>query len=306
MLNADRAAEIAKLLAVSTKSIERWTKDIRAREKEAQKEHAWDLWLDCKTEQQIADAIQVHQTTVGEWIKEKRQLPEFLSPPETRQHFDVWQFATADDDAGTPSYFGKLPPQIIENLLWLYTEPGQVVIDPFAGGGTVIDIAKRMGRRVWASDRCPATPTLPIHAHDITTGWPSSAPTKANFIFLDPPYWKQSAGRYSSDPAGLGNMSLDNFLAAWQKTIRTCAAHIAPDGFIAFIVSPAEDTDSNRVVDLALLMYRLSEEQGLRCRRRVIALYNTQQANGQQVTWARTNKKLLKLYRDIVVLDRNG
>ena len=264
------------------------------------------MWLDCKTEQQIADAIQVHQTTVGEWIKEKRQLPEFLSPPESRQHFDVWQFATADNDAGIPSYFGKLPPQIIENLLWLYTEPGQVVIDPFAGGGTVIDIAKRMGRRVWASDRCPATPTLPIHAHDITTGWPSSAPTKANFIFLDPPYWKQSAGRYSSDPADLGNMSLDNFLAAWQKTIRTCAAHIAPDGLIAFIVSPAEDTDSNRVVDLALLMYRLSEEQGLRCRRRVIALYNTQQANGQQVTWARTNKKLLKLYRDIVVLDRNG
>ena len=53
-------------------------------------------------------------------------------------------------------------------------------------------------------------------------------------------------------------------------------------------------------------MYRLAEQQGLRCRRRIIALYNTQQANGQQVTWARTNKKLLKLYRDIVVLDRDG
>jgi hypothetical protein len=100
-------------------------------------------------------------------------------------------------------------------------------------------------------------------------------------------------------------MSLGDFLEAWQKTIKTCAAHTAPDGLIAFIVSPAEHTDSNRVVDLALLMYGLSEAQGLRCRRRVIALYNTQQANGQQVTWARTNKKLLKLYRDIVVLDRN-
>ena len=44
--NADRTTEIAKLLAVSTKSIERWTKDIRAREKEAQKDRAWDMWLD--------------------------------------------------------------------------------------------------------------------------------------------------------------------------------------------------------------------------------------------------------------------
>jgi hypothetical protein len=42
------------------------------------------------------------------------------------------------------------------------------------------------------------------------------------------------------------------------------------------------------------------------CRRRIIAPYNTQQATGQQVTWARENKKLLKLYRDIFVLGREG
>jgi transposase len=303
----DRTAEIAKLLAVSTKSIERWTKDLRAQEKEVQKAETWDMWLDGASEQQIADAIQVHQTTIGEWVKEKRQQSEFLNPPESRQHFDVWQFPTPDDDAGTPSYFGKLAPQIIENLLWLYTEPGQIVVDPFAGGGTVIDVAKRMGRRVWASDRCLATPTLPIHEHDITSGWPKSAPAKADFIILDPPYWIQAAGRYSSAPADLSNMSLDDFLAAWRKTVKTCAAHIAPEGHIAFIVSPAEDTDNNRVVDLALLMYQISEDQRLRCRRRIIAIYNAhQQANGQQVIWARTNKKLLKLYRDIVVLYREG
>ena len=303
LLNAERTAEIAKLLAVSTKSIERWTKDMRAQEKEADKNNAWDMWLDGASEQQIADELQIHQTTVSQWLKEKRHLSEILDPPESRQHFDVWQFATPDEDAGTPSYFGKLAPQIVDNLLWLYTEPGQMVVDPFAGGGTVIDVAKRMGRRVWASDRCPSTPTLPIHEHDITTGWPKSAPAKADFILLDPPYWKQSARRYSSAPTDLGNMSLNGLLAAWRKTIKTCAAHIDPNGHVAFIVSPAEDTGENRVVDLAMLMYQISEDQGLRCRRRIIALYNGhQQANGQQVVWARTNKKLLKLYRDIVVL----
>lgn len=215
--NGERVAEIAKVLAVSTKSIERWTKDIRALEKEAQKNTAWDMWLDGGTEQQIAEEVQVHQTTVGEWIKEKRQQSEFLNPPESRQHFDVWQFATPDDDAGTPSFFGKLAPQVVENLLWLYTEPGQVVVDPFAGGGTVIDVCKRMGRRVWASDLFPVTPTLPIHEHDITTGWHKSAPAKADFILFDPPYWMQAAGRYSSDPADLGNMPLDDFLGAWRS-----------------------------------------------------------------------------------------
>jgi hypothetical protein len=37
----------------------------------------------------------------------------------------VWQFHTADKDAGAQSYFGAAPPQVLENLLWFYTEPGQ-------------------------------------------------------------------------------------------------------------------------------------------------------------------------------------
>ena len=162
-----------------------------------------------------------------------------------------------------------------------------------------------MGRRVWPATGVLATPTLPIHEHDITTGWHKSAPAKADFVLLDPPYWMQAAERYSSDPADLGNMSLGDFLAAWRKTIRTCADHLTPGGQLAFIVSPAEDTKGDRVVDLAMHMCRVCEDQGLRCRRRIIALYNGhQQATGQQVIWARENKKLLKLYRDIIVMRR--
>jgi hypothetical protein len=39
-----------------------------------------------------------------------------------------------------------------------------------------------------------------------------------------------------------------------------------------------------------------------RVERRIIVPYSTQQATGQQVTWARENRRLLKLYRDLVVL----
>ena len=65
------------------------------------------------------------------------------------QHFDVWSFQNGGGDS---SYFGRMPPAVVENLLWLYTEPGDIVVDPFAGGGTTIDGAKAMGRCVWASD----------------------------------------------------------------------------------------------------------------------------------------------------------
>jgi hypothetical protein len=43
-------------------------------------------------------------------------------------------------------------------------------------------------------------------------------------------------------------------------------------------------------------------DHGWHIERRIIVPYNTQQATGQQVTWARENKRMLKLYRDLVVL----
>jgi DNA modification methylase len=292
--------EIADLLSISVETAKTYCRDARRDEKADQQAKAWELWLDCLDSKDIAAQLDIPDRTVREWIGEKRTSPDFATAPESRQHFDVWNFQTASGDS---TYFGKMPPQIVENLLWLYTEPGQIVMDPFAGGGTTIDVAKAMGRRVFASDRKPSTPTLPIHEHDITDGWPDEAPKKADFILLDPPYWKQAAERYSKDPEDLGNMSLDDFYAAWSKTVKVCADHLN-GGFMAFIVSPAEDKENDHVEDLAFEMYAIARAHGLRARRRIIVTYNTQQATGQQVEWARNKKKLLKLYRDLVVLSQ--
>lgn len=307
--SAERTAEIAETLAVDERTVQRWTKDARKYEKEQQEAAAWDAWLDCKTYRQIAAELGgPDEDTIGRWVSAKTTTVGTADAPASRQHFDVWSFPTADDDAGTGSYFGKMPPQVVENLLWLYTEPGDIVFDPFAGGGTTIDVAKRMGRRVWSSDRKPSTPTLPIHRHDITTEWPDAAPKKVNFVLLDPPYWQQAAGKYSSDPKDLGNMTLDDFMDAWHTTVKTCAEHLNENGRLAFIISPTELRDGSaingqavQVVDHAFEMYRTCVDVGLTAVRRIIVPYNTQQATGQQVEWARENKRLLKLYRDLVV-----
>lgn len=301
MPSAERTADIATTLAVDERSVQRWTKDARAYEKAQQQAAAWDAWLDCKSERHISDKLGIPRKTINDWLGEKRQLSDFAQPPASRQHFDIWNFTTADNTAGTDSYFGKMPPQVVENLLWLYTEPGDIVFDPFAGGGTTIDVAKAMGRRVWASDRKPSTPTLPIHPHDITTGWPDDAPGRVNFVLLDPPYWQQAAGRYSDDAGDLGNMTLDEFMSAWAAVVKTCTAHLADGGRLAFIISPTQLPDGT-VVDHAFDMYRVCADEGLTCERRIAVPYNTQQATGQQVEWARKERRLLKLYRDLVVL----
>lgn len=302
MESAERITEIATLLSVTPQSVRAWTKDARAAEKAERQAKALDMWLDCHTQQEIADEIGVEQPTIHNWIINFEKDFRSYNAPESRQHFDIWQFSKADGDS---TYFGQMPPQVVENLLWFYTEPGQIVFDPFAGGGTTIRVAKEMGRRVWSSDIKPSTPMLPIHEHNILEGWPADAPKHADLIVLDPPYWQQAKGRYSDSPRDLGNVSLEDFYTAWEQIIKTCAMHLAPHGRIAYIISPTQCEDG-RVIDHALDMLPACWASQLVVERRMIVPYSTQQATGQQVTWARENKRLLKLYRDLVILSKKG
>jgi hypothetical protein len=302
----ERLAEIMRRLSMGKQAVYDATKDARKEEKRAKQDKAIDMWLDCYTDAEIAEAVDVTDRTIAGWTEKIPETEKFRLPPGSDkdtpwgrvQHFDVWNIGT---DGGDGKYFGKMPPAIVENLLWLYTAPGEIVFDPFGGSGTTIKVAKAMGRRVWSSDRRGNAwdPTQPIHIHDITTGWPSDAPKKVDLVILDPPYWQQAKGRYDEDAAEcLGNMSLSDFYAAWDRVVEAISGHAKR---AAFIISPTQNEDGS-VEDHAFEMAGSFHAAGWRTERRIIVPYSTQQATGQQVTWARENKRLLKLYRDLVVV----
>lgn len=298
LANSERIKDICDLLSVSERSLQKWTKDARKAEKEAQQSKAWDIWLDCFEQKAIAENIGVDEATISRWLQERKSAE--MQPPASRQHFDIWQFATSDKDSGQQSYFGAIPPQVIENLLWFYTEVGDIVVDLFAGSGTTVDVAKTMARRVWTSDirGNHYSPHLPIHTHDALWGWPSYAPKKAELVFLDPPYWKQAAGKYSSERNEMAEMEKSEFYDAWANIVGTAIQHSKR---IAYIISPTQNDDGS-VVDHATDMLAPFYANGWHVERRIIVPYSTQQATGQQVTWARENRRMLKLYRDLVIL----
>jgi hypothetical protein len=89
----------------------------------------WIVWKSTPAcQREIAEIIgkefpafsDVTQQTIGNWADKKAKDFENLSPPDSRQHFDVWSFATADKDAGQQSYFGAVPlvPNVGLDRLW--------------------------------------------------------------------------------------------------------------------------------------------------------------------------------------------
>ena len=72
------------------------------------------------------------------WIKQK-----YPKPSNWLKVDDVWNFPSCEEGYGTPGYDGRIPAQIVKNVLYYWTEKWTIVADPMVGGGTKICIVKQ-------------------------------------------------------------------------------------------------------------------------------------------------------------------
>lgn len=99
----------------------------------------------------------------------------------------LWYYPSqqhADEPHGDPRFKGATPTYVIWNLLERYTREEDLVVDPFCGGGTTLDIAREMKRRSIGYDVAPTR-------KDIFRADARKMPLedgKADFVFMDPPY----------------------------------------------------------------------------------------------------------------------
>lgn len=115
------------------------------------------------------------------------------------------------DPKGNPAYEGRTPAWIVWNLLQRYTREGDLVVDPFCGGGTTLDVARELGRRALGYD------IAPLRA-DVARADARALPLedgKADFVFMDPPY--STHVKYSGAPECIGE--LDAFEPAYFEAM---------------------------------------------------------------------------------------
>jgi len=301
----EKKKQLAKILSVSERTVRGWLSRIDKDQREERKRQIFDLWLSCHTQQEIADAVGMTQGETSKSIPNGNIADLNKTDQNAANHetdfdppiYNVWRQQTLSNDV---VHFGNSEVRWLDNLLYLYTEPFDIVLDPFAGGGSTIDICKKRFRRYMVSDRKPIVEReKEIRKHDIADG-PLKPPQwkDVSLVYLDPPYWIQAEGQYSNDPEDLGNQSLDDFTKNLAAVVKQYASKLA-DAYIALIIQPTqwkapERQFTDHVGDL-LRAVKLPVDM------RYSVPYMSQQYTAQMVDWAKENRQCLVLTREIIV-----
>lgn len=127
--------------------------------------------------------------------------------PQTTTWWPAFKLDSAQDKTATP-----LPVLLIKNILTLFTNPGQHIVDLFAGGGsTSIACSDMVNRTCELFDLKPRNNDIKEHILGKNMAIPTSA-RKPDMVILDPPYGDIKAGYYSDHPDDLSNIPIDAFL----------------------------------------------------------------------------------------------
>lgn len=271
------------------------TKKQREDEKEERDRKIVDLYLKCFTQEEIAKRLGVTHPTVLSVVENVKNsaLGEFYNSFKPLL-YNIWNTPKQDNER---KHFGAFPEIFMENLLHYHTDPLDIIYDPFGGGGTTVDICKRMFRRYYVTDR----KVIPgrendIHQHDIKDGLPDIP--KPKMVFLDPPYWLQAENQYSEDVEDLGNMSIEDF----NKSMRNILTEIKKRKveLIACVIQPTQYKSAWRWTDHIIDFHEMVNDK-YSIEMRYIIPYSSEQYLPQMVIKAKEANKCMSTFRDLIV-----
>lgn len=152
----------------------------------------------------------------------------------------LWDYPSqqhGDGDQGDKAYVGATPSHVIWNVLHRYSREGDVVVDPFCGSGTTLDVARELKREGRGFDLNPTRPEIVrADARDLPLDDAS-----AQVVFMDPPYGDHID--YSDDPRCIGKLDSGGtdggkgYYEAMTKVTREIARVLKPGGHMALYVS---------------------------------------------------------------------
>ena len=213
--------------------------------------------------------------------------------------YDVWAFRR-DPAYGVP-HPGSIPAAIVAHALHYFTRPGDLVVDPMAGGGTTVDVCLAMGRRCLAYDLEPVRDD--IDRNDVRHGFPPES-RECDLVFCDPPYHTMLSGPYAA--FGVSPEPLTAWADFLRRLARDAHATLRPGGHVALLLANQTEKDVPAglgYVDHAFLGYTALVEAGFLPQRRISCPMDGAYLP-QHVQRARADGRMLGQVRDLLVMRR--
>ena len=303
--------QIAKSLSVGSKRVNEWLSDVLKSKKEEENKIIFNMYMSCYTQEDIASRVGLGQKTVDERIKvlvenflENKSLKLASSYQEAdwvAPIYNIWSYGKKTNEV---SHFGNSEQRIVDNLLYTFTEPFDIVVDPFAGGGSTIDVCKKRLRRYYVSDRKPIIEREnEIRTFDIKDGVPplNKNWSEVSLTYLDPPYWRQAQNKYSQDADDLANMPLEQFTKTVTKFVNDIMAKQSK-GAVALIIQPTQwNADNHEFTDHVMDICAGVKNDKYKLFNRVSCPYSSEQCLPQMVNTAKEEKIWLVLTRELIV-----
>jgi adenine-specific DNA-methyltransferase len=158
-----------------------------------------------------------------------------VKPPMVKATTTLWDYPSqhyGKGEQGKQSYRGATPSWVIWQCIEAWTKPGDLVVDPFCGSGTTLDVCKDLDRKGRGFDVAPARA-------DVERGDARKLPLQdrsVELVFFDPPYADNLT--YSNDPACIGKLSAADgtWGRAMADVIQEARRVLRPDGVLAMFV----------------------------------------------------------------------
>lgn len=195
----------------------------------------------------------------------------------------VWSFPDRGNWATHDAQWrGNWSPYIPRNILLRYSQPGELVIDQFVGGGTTLVEAKLLGRDIIGVDvntaaltRCKekigfdheeATGKVFLHKGD-ARNLDFVTDESIDLICTHPPY--ANIIQYSEDiPEDLSHFKVRDFLSEMKKVAAECYRILKKNKFCTILMG--DTRQKGHVIPMSFEVMKIFEEAGFRTKEIII------------------------------------
>ncbi len=218
----------------------------------------------------------------------------------------LWIIPNRDNSgAHNGHYHGNFVPQIPHQLLMRYTKQGDFVLDPFAGSGTTLIEAQRMGRNsigIELQETVAAEAIERIHSESrpgiVADTFVDDSRTfdtnriletykiqNVQFVIFHPPYW--DIIKFSDDENDLSNSkTLESFLENFRQVVRNTTAILENRRYCALVIG--DKYAKGQIVPLGFYCMQVMQQEGLVLKATIVKNFEeTKGKSNQQALWKR-------------------